>query len=95
MTKADIAERIQANTGMSKKESLEMLDGVFSIMKNTLEVGEKIKVSGFGNFEVKQKKDRKGRNPQTGDAITIEARRILSFKPSALLREAINCNEGR
>jgi integration host factor subunit alpha len=77
MTKADIAERIQANTGMSKKDSLDML-------------GEKIKISGFGNFEVKQKKDRKGRNPQTAETITIEARKILSFKPSMLLRQAMN-----
>lgn len=90
MTKADIAERIQSNTGMTKKESLEMLEGVFLIMKKTLEAGEKIKVTGFGNFEVKQKKDRKGRNPQTGDTITIEARRILSFKPSMILRQAVN-----
>lgn len=90
MTKADIAERIQSNTGMSKKESLEMLEGVFSIMKKTLEAGEKIKVTGFGNFEVKQKNNRKGRNPQTGDSITIEARKILSFKPSMVLKAAIN-----
>lgn len=74
MTKADIAERIQANTGMPKKDSLDMLELVLSVMKSTIEAGEKIKISGFGNFEVKQKKDRKGRNPQTGEAITIEAR---------------------
>lgn len=90
MTKADITERIQLNTGMTKKESLEILEGFFSIMKKTLEAGEKIKVSGFGNFEVKQKKDRTGRNPQTGESITIEARRILVFKPSAILKSAVN-----
>jgi integration host factor subunit alpha len=90
MTKADIAERIQANTGFTKKDSSEMLESVFSIIKNTLEAGEKIKIAGFGNFEVKQKKDRRGRNPQTGESITIEARKILSFKPSNLLRQAIN-----
>lgn len=90
MTKADIAEKIQAATGFTRKDSAEILEAVFSIMKNTLESGEKIKVTGFGNFEVKQKKDRKGRNPQTGDSITIEARRILSFKPSAILKYEIN-----
>lgn len=90
MTKADIVERISAATGFSKKESADMLETVFSIMKNTLEAGEKIKVSGFGNFEIKQKKDRKGRNPQTGEAITIEARRVLTFKPSTILKQAIN-----
>lgn len=90
MTKADIAEKIQAKTGFSKKESAELLESVFSIIKSTLESGEKIKIAGFGNFEVKQKKDRKGRNPQTGESITIEARRVLTFKPSTLLRQAIN-----
>ena len=90
MTKADIAERIHANTGLSKKESLETLESVFSIMKNTLETGEKLKIAGFGNFEIKQKADRRGRNPQTGESITIEARRILTFKPSPLLKKAIN-----
>jgi integration host factor subunit alpha len=67
-----------------------MLEAVFSIMKSTLETGEKIKVAGFGNFEVKQKKDRIGRNPQTGERITIEARSVLTFKPSIVLRKAVN-----
>lgn len=67
-----------------------MLELVLSIMKDTLEAGEKIKISGFGNFEVKHKKDRRGRNPETGETITIGARRILSFKPSMLLRQAVN-----
>lgn len=90
MTKADIAERIQAGTGLTKKESVEMMEAVFSIMKSTLESGENLKVSGFGSFIVKTKADRRGRNPQTGEAITIEARRILTFKASTLLRQAIN-----
>lgn len=90
MTKADIAERIQARIGLSKKESSEMMEALFSIMKSTLESGETLKISGFGSFVVKQKNDRRGRNPQTGEAITIEARRILTFKPSTLLRQAIN-----
>jgi integration host factor subunit alpha len=90
MTKADITEKIHTSSGLPKKDSLEMLETLFSIMKNTLESGEKVKIAGFGNFEIKQKKDRIGRNPQTGEAITIEARKILSFKPSALLRKAVN-----
>lgn len=90
MTKADIVEKIHAKTGFSKKESAEMVEGVFRIMKETLESGENLKISGFGNFQVKQKKDRKGRNPQTGEAITIEARSILTFKPSTLLKQAVN-----
>jgi integration host factor subunit alpha len=90
MTKSDLVERIHTNTGFSKKDSADILESVFSIIKNTLEAGEKIKIAGFGNFEVKQKRDRVGRNPQTGETITIEARRILTFKPSTLLKQAIN-----
>ncbi len=90
MTKADIVERVHQRIGLSKKESAEMVEMVFGIVKNTLESGEKIKIAGFGNFIVKQKADRRGRNPQTGDAITINARRILTFKPSQVLKSAIN-----
>lgn len=90
MTKADIVERIHEKIGFSKKESSEMVEAVFALMKSTLETGEKLKIAGFGNFEVKQKADRRGRNPQTGETITIEARRILTFKPSQVLKTAIN-----
>lgn len=90
MTKADIVERIHAATGMTQKESAEMMETVFSIMKSTLETGETLKISGFGSFVVKQKNARRGRNPQTGETITIEARRVLSFKPSTVLRDVIN-----
>lgn len=93
MTKADIVERIHQKIGLSKKESAEMVEMVFGIMKNTLEAGEKIKIAGFGNFVVKQKSDRRGRNPQTGEAITISARRILTFKPSQVLKSGINDEE--
>jgi integration host factor subunit alpha len=90
MTKADIVEKIHEKVGFSKKESSEMVEAVFSLMKSTLETGEKLKIAGFGNFEVKQKADRRGRNPQTGETITIEARCILTFKPSNVLKTAIN-----
>lgn len=90
MTKADIAGKIHSKLGMSKKDSQDILESVLSIMKETLESGEKIKVAGFGNFEIKQKKDRIGRNPQTGETITITSRKILTFKPSAVLKQKIN-----
>jgi integration host factor subunit alpha len=90
MTKADIVERIMTSTGSSKMESFDMFELVFSIMKSTLENGEDIKISGFGKFEVKQKQGRRGRNPQTGEDLTIEARRVLTFKPSTILRKVIN-----
>ena len=66
MTKADIVETIYEKIGFSRKESAEIVDLVFDLMKETLEGGEKIKISGFGNFVVRQKRSRKGRNPQTG-----------------------------
>ena len=90
MTKKDLIEKIEAKTGMSKKESSEIFDAVVSIIKNTLESGETLKIYGFGSFEVKRKADRLGRNPQTGEAITITARRVLTFKPGSVLRHAIN-----
>ena len=90
MTKADIVKQLHSTTGLSKKDSAEMMESVFAIMKESLEAGESIKVSGFGNFEVKQKEARRGRNPQTGEAITIEARKVLTFKPSTKLRLSIN-----
>lgn len=90
MTKADIAEKIHTTTGLSKKDSVAMLEAVFSIMKSTLETGEKIKVAGFGNFEVNQKKARTGRNPISGESITISARKVLTFKPSSVLKQVVN-----
>ena len=90
MTKADIVEKIQTATGLTKKDSADMMEAVFSVMKSTLESGENLKIPGFGNFEVKKKNDRLGRNPQTGEAMTIAARQVLTFKPSTLLKQAIN-----
>lgn len=90
MTKADIVEQIYEKVGFSKKESAELVERVFGLIKETLEKGEKIKIAGFGNFVVKEKADRRGRNPQTGDEITISARKILTFKPSQVLKSSIN-----
>jgi integration host factor subunit alpha len=66
------------------------VESVFDIMKSCLERGEKLKISGFGNFVVKDKKARRGRNPQTGDAIEISARKVLTFKSSQVLRKTLN-----
>ena len=89
MTKADIAEKIHTTTGLSKKDSVAMLEAVFLIMKSTLETGEKIKVAGFGNFEIKQKKDRIGRNPQTGETMQIKASKAPKFKAGKTLKDAV------
>ena len=90
MTKADLVENVYLKTGFSKKESAEIVEMVFDIMKTTLEGGDKIKIAGFGNFVVKDKATRRGRNPQTGEEIEITSRRILTFKPSQVLKASIN-----
>jgi integration host factor subunit alpha len=90
MTNADIVEKICQETYFTKKESAEIVESFFEIVKSTLMAGEKIKVAGFGNFEVQHKAARRGRNPQSGEAIEISPRRVLTFKPSQFLRRSIN-----
>ena len=87
MTKADIIERVYENVGgFSKKESAEIVETVFETIKSTLEKGEKIKISGFGNFVVRPKQERTGRNPQTGEEIKIKASKTVGFKPAPKLK---------
>ncbi len=90
MTKADIVENIYQKVGFSKKESAEIVELVFDIIKSTLEQGQKVKISGFGNFVVRAKNSRKGRNPQTGDEIKLDARKVLTFKASQVLKGYLN-----
>ncbi|MCK6600038.1 MAG: integration host factor subunit alpha [Bdellovibrionaceae bacterium] len=90
MTKADIVEKVYEKIGFSKKEASELVELVFNSIKDELNKGEKIKISGFGNFVVTQKHERVGRNPQTGDQIMISARKKLTFKPSQVLRAMLN-----
>lgn len=94
MTKADIIEGVYEKVGFSKKESAEIVELVFDTVKETLEQGDKIKISGFGNFQVRHKKARVGRNPQTGKEIEISARRVLTFRPSQVLKSALNGDSG-
>lgn len=93
MTKADIVERVYEKIGFSKKEASELVELVFGTLKDKLVNGEKVKISGFGKFEVRGKKSRIGRNPQTGDRITISARRVLNFSPSQVLKAMLNGQE--
>lgn len=91
MTKAEIVQALYAKVGgFSKKESADIVDLVFEMMKETLGRGEKIKISGFGNFVLRDKRQRPGRNPQTGDPIKISERRVLTFKASQILKHALN-----
>jgi len=93
VTKAEIVEHIYERVGFSKKESAELVERVFDIIKDTLARGEKVKISGFGNFVVREKNARKGRNPQTGEEIRLDARRVLTFKPSLVLKTVLNEEE--
>jgi len=89
MTKADIVDKVYKEANFSKKEAADLIDLVFKIIKETLSKGEKVKISGFGNFSIRDKETRTGRNPQTGQAMDISARRVLTFKPSPILKEDI------
>jgi integration host factor subunit alpha len=90
MTKVDIVESIYEKVGFSKKEVAKIVESVFDIIKESLQQEDKIKISGFGNFIIRRKRARRGRNPQTGSDIEISPRRILTFKPSQVLKGAIN-----
>ena len=88
--KADIVEKVYQKIGFSKKEASELVELVFSSLKDVLQNGEKVKISGFGNFVVRDKKDRMGRDPQRAVPILIPARRVLTFKPSQVLKNILN-----
>lgn len=90
VTKGDIVERIHEKIGFSKKEASDVVESIFRVMKQRLENGETVKISGFGNFQVSEKRPRKGRNPQTGEEITISGRRVLTFKASQVLKKSMN-----
>ncbi len=91
MTKAEIVQALYARVGgFSKRESADIVDTIFEMLKETLGQGEKIKISGFGNFVLRDKRQRPGRNPQTGDPIRISERRVLTFKASQILKQSLN-----
>ena len=89
MTKADLVERIYEKIGLSKKESLEIIEILLDTMKQTFVEGESVKVSGFGTFNVRQKMARRGRNPKTGDDLEITPRKVITFKASNQLKFGI------
>ena len=89
MTKIDIIETIYEKVGFSKKEVAKIVESVFDIIKEGLQKEEKIKISGFGNFVVRRKRSRRGRNPQTGKPIKIGAKKVVRFTPGKALKDAI------
>ena len=94
-TKADIIDTVYAKLpGFTKKETASIVDATLEVIKETLASGETVKLSGFGNFVVKQKSERAGRNPRTGEALSISPRRVLTFKASPILKAELNeCRE--
>ena len=90
LTKASIIEAVSTENGWSQKQSLEYVKLLLKIMKSTLVSGEDLLISGFGKFTVKEKRERKGRNPATGDDLTLRPRKVITFKCSGRLRDRTN-----
>ena len=90
LTKALIAEAVWNNTGIPKWRSAELVDTLLEVIKESLELGEDVLVSGFGKFSVREKQERKGRNPQTDEAIMLSARKVVTFKCAGVLKDKIN-----
>ncbi len=89
LTKADIADRLFNEVGLNKREAKEFVDAYFEIIRQALENGENVKLSGFGNFQLREKNQRPGRNPKTGEEIPISARRVVTFRPGQKLRARV------
>lgn len=94
LTKMDIIQKVADQCGFSKLEASEYVELFYDIIKDALEKGENVRISGFGNFILRDKRSRVGRNPQTGKAIEISPRRVMSFKISQILKEAMNSGSG-
>jgi integration host factor subunit alpha len=94
ITRTDIARRIADECGFSKSEAMEVLEKLLEIMKKRLIAGEAVMISGFGRWNVKSKNARRGRNPQTGDELVIDARRIVTWSHSPVLKAAVNGSDG-
>jgi integration host factor subunit alpha len=89
MTKAELAEALFDRLGLNKREAKDMVDGFFDEIRQALERGESVKLSGFGNFQLRDKPQRPGRNPKTGEEIAITARRVVTFHASQKLKAAV------
>ena len=94
LTKSDIVEDLNNQIGLNKREAKELVDSVFETIKETLINGEEVKVSGFGNFQLKDKPARPGRNPKTGEEVTISSRRVVTFKSGLKLKSKLEGYDG-
>lgn len=94
LTKAEMAERLFVDVGLNKREAKEFVDAFFETVRDALERGEQVKLSGFGNFDLRLKNERPGRNPKTGEEIPISARRVVTFRPGQKLKVRVEAYAG-
>lgn len=94
LTKAEMSERLFRDVGLNKREAKEFVDAFFELMRDALAGGEQVKLSGFGNFDLRSKNERPGRNPKTGVEIPITARRVVTFRPGQKLRMRVEAYAG-
>ncbi len=95
LTKADMAERLFEEVGLNKREAKELVESFFEEIRSALESGTAVKLSGFGNFDIRDKNERPGRNPKTGEEIPISARRVVTFRPGQKLKARVEAYAGR
>jgi len=94
LTKADLIEQLFDELGLNKREAKEIVEQMFEEIKSSLEKGEQVKISGFGNFDLKDKESRPGRNPKTGEDVSISARRVVTFRTGHKLKERVEAYAG-
>ena len=94
LTKADMAERLYEELGLNKREAKELVELFFEEVRRSLESGDQVKLSGFGNFDLRNKNERPGRNPKTGEEIPITARRVVTFRPGQKLKARVEAYAG-
>jgi integration host factor subunit alpha len=94
LTKAEMAERLFDDLGLNKREAKEMVEGFYEEIRNSLATNQQVKLSGFGNFDLRDKKQRPGRNPKTGEEIPICARRVVTFRPGQKLKARVEAYAG-
>jgi len=94
LTKAEVAEHLYEKVGLSKRDAKEMVEVFFEEVRQTLEQGEQVKLSGFGNFDLRVKSERPGRNPKTGEDIPISARKVVTFRPGQKLKSRVEDGNG-
>jgi integration host factor subunit alpha len=94
LTKADMAEKLFEDLGLNKREAKEIVESFFEEIRAALEQGSQVKLSGFGNFDLREKNERPGRNPKTGEEIPISARRVVTFRPGQKLKARVEAHAG-